>query len=94
MGGLLRSIDWSPFKKAGQLLHRGSFVSERLASLPDDWLEKNWEHLHPVIREIFENVMTKQNSAIQTYRDLQAKAFYTRKAERPSLTTHLALMYW
>lgn len=82
MGGQLRSIDWSPFERAGKLLYEGTFVSERLASLPNDWLEKNGEHLHPVIKEIFEKVMERQSTAIQAYRDLQAKALYTRQAEK------------
>ena len=82
MGGISRPIDWSPFEKAGQLLYEGSFVSERLASLPDGWLEKNREHLHPVIQEILENVITRQSTAIQAYRDLQAKALYTRQVEK------------
>ena len=82
MGGLLRSVDWKPFEKAGKLLYEGSFVSERLASLPDGWFEMNREHLHPVITEIFEKVIGRQSTAIQAYRDLQAKAVYTRQAER------------
>lgn len=82
MGGLLRPVDWSSFEKAGKLLYEGSFVSERLASLPDNWFEKNREYLHPAIREVFENVITRQSTAIQAYRDLQAKALYTRKAEK------------
>ncbi|KAF2398466.1 amidase signature enzyme [Trichodelitschia bisporula] len=81
MGGELRPIDWSPFEKAGRLLYDGTFVSERLASLPDDWLEKNRGHLHPVIRELFEAVEARGSTAVQAYRDLQAKALYTRQAE-------------
>ena len=82
IGGLMKPIDWSFFEKAGKLLYEGSFVSERLASLPDDWLEKNREHLHPVIGEILEKVTMRQSTAIQAYRDLQAKASYTRQAEK------------
>lgn len=82
MGGHLVPIDWSPFEKAGKLLYEGTFVSERLASLPDDWLVKNGEHLHPVIKEILDEVVARQSTAIQAYRDLQAKAFYTRQAEK------------
>lgn len=82
IGGLLRRIDWSSFEKAGKLLYEGSFVSERLASLPDNWLENNRQHLHPVIKEIFEKVIARHSTAIQAYRDLQAKAVYTRKAEK------------
>ena len=82
MGGRLRPVDWGTCEKAGKLLYEGSFVSERLASLPDDWLEMNRGYLHPVIREIFENVIARQSSAVQAYRDLQAKALYTRRAEK------------
>jgi allophanate hydrolase len=82
MGGVLLPIDWSPFEKAGRLLYDGTFVSERLASLPDDWLDKNRDHLHPVIRELFEAVVARNSSAVEAYRDLQAKALHTREAER------------
>ncbi len=82
MGGHLMPIDWSPLEKAGKLLYDGTFVSERLASLPDDWLEKNGEHLHPVIKEIFDKVVARQSTAVQAYRDLQAKALYTRQTEK------------
>ena len=76
IGGVLVEMDWSPFDNAGQLLYDGTFVSERLSSLPDGWLEKNAEHLHPVIRTLFENVQNRNSTAIQAYRDLQAKALY------------------
>ena len=69
-------------ENAGQLLYDGSFVTERLASLPDGWLETNREHLHPVIVKILEDVVNRQSTAIQAYRDLQAKALYTRQAEK------------
>ncbi|KAL8710025.1 MAG: hypothetical protein Q9220_005296 [cf. Caloplaca sp. 1 TL-2023] len=81
MGGSLMPMDWSPFQKAGKLLYEGSFVCERLASLPDDWLDKNRDHLHPVIKEIFEGVVARHSTAVEAYRDLQAKALYTRLAE-------------
>jgi allophanate hydrolase len=81
IGGELKPINWEPFEKAGRLLYDGTFVSERLASLPDDWLEKNKGHLHPVIRELFEAVVARNSTAIQAYRDMQAKALYTRQVE-------------
>ncbi len=81
IGGCLVNVDWSPFKNAGKLLYEGTFVSERLASLPDDWLDKHRGDLHPVTREIFDSVVARQSTAIQAYRDLQAKALYTRQAE-------------
>lgn len=81
MGGQLKPIDWTPFEKAGKLLYEGTFVSERLASLPDGWLTTNRPHLHPVITEIFTTVEARHSTAVQAYRDLQAKALYTRQAE-------------
>ena len=74
MGGQLIELDWTPFDKAGKLLYDGTFVSERLASLPDGWFETNQSLLHPVIREIFGNVVKRQSTAVEAYRDLQAKA--------------------
>jgi len=73
IGGTLVSIDWAPFEKAANLLYDGTFVSERLASLPDGWLDKNRDHLHPVILELFEKVVARESTAVQAYRDLQAK---------------------
>ncbi|KNG45618.1 amidase signature enzyme [Stemphylium lycopersici] len=82
MGGVLTPIDWSPFQKAGQLLYDGTFVSERLASLPDDFLEKNRSALHPVTAQLMDAVVNRKSSAVDAYRDLQAKALYTRQAEQ------------
>jgi allophanate hydrolase len=76
IGGVFTQLDWDPFEKAGKLLYDGTFVSERLASLPDGWLETNRAHLHPVILEIFEKVTARNSTAVQAYRDLQAKALY------------------
>ncbi|KAI9893976.1 MAG: hypothetical protein M1814_004746 [Vezdaea aestivalis] len=73
IGGVLTPTDWSPFEKAGNLLYDGSFVCERLASLPDGWLEANRDHLHPVILQIFEAVVERKSTAVDAYRDLQAK---------------------
>lgn len=81
IGGIEVPLDWTPFEKAGQLLYNGTFVSERLASLPDGWLDTNRDHLHPVILEIFENVTKRNSTAVEAYRDLQAKAIYTAQAE-------------
>jgi allophanate hydrolase len=80
MGGELTTIDFSPFQKAGDLLYDGTFVSERLASLPDDFMTKNRQHLHPVIVDLFDQVFARNSSAVQAYRDIQAKALYTRQA--------------
>ncbi|KAL8883999.1 MAG: hypothetical protein Q9215_007862 [Flavoplaca cf. flavocitrina] len=82
LGGRLMPIDWKPFVEAGKLLYEGTFVSERLASLPGDWLDKNRDHLHPVTRKVFDSVVARQSTAIEVFRDLQAKALYTRQAER------------
>jgi Asp-tRNA(Asn)/Glu-tRNA(Gln) amidotransferase A subunit family amidase len=80
LGGILTPIDWTPFQQAGDLLYAGTFVSERLASLPDDFLDKNRQHLHPVILELFEQVVARQSTAVQLFRDLQMKALCTRNA--------------
>ncbi|CAG5184629.1 uncharacterized protein ALTATR162_LOCUS11004 [Alternaria atra] len=82
IGGVLTPIDWSPFQKAGQLLYDGTFVSERLASLPDDFLEKNRSALHPVTAQLMDAVVARKSSAVDVYRDLQAQVLYTRQAER------------
>ncbi|KAF1832434.1 amidase signature enzyme [Decorospora gaudefroyi] len=82
LGGILTPIDWSPFQKAGQLLYDGTFVSERLASLPDEFIEKNRSALHPVIAQLMDAVIDRKSSAVDAYRDLQAKALYTRHAEQ------------
>ena len=82
IGGQLRPIDWTPFSQAGKLLYDGSFVCERLASLPDNWLAQNKSHLHPVIEQIFSAVVARGSTAVDVYRDLQAKALLTRQAEQ------------
>ncbi|KAH7139224.1 amidase signature domain-containing protein [Dendryphion nanum] len=82
LGGVLTPIDWSPFQKAGQLLYDGTFVSERLASLPDNFMDQNRSALHPVIVTLMDAVISRQSSAVDAYRDLQAKALYTRQAEQ------------
>lgn len=82
LGGVLTPIDWSPFQKAGQLLYDGTFVSERLASLPDDFMEKNRSALHPVIAQLMDAVVNRKSSAVDAYRDIQAKVLYTRQAEQ------------
>ena len=74
INGRLRPIDWTPFEKAGQLLYDGTLVSERIAGLSDGWLEQYRDHLHPVIREIFEKVVARQSTAVEAYRDMQARA--------------------
>lgn len=81
LGGVLTPINWSPFQKAGELLYEGTFVSQRLASLPDDFLEKNRAGLHPVTAQLMDAVTQRKSSAVDAYRDLQAKALYTRQVE-------------
>lgn len=82
LGGRLKPIDWAPFEKAGKLLYEGSFVCERLAGLPDNWLVDNRSNLHPVIESIFSSVTARKSTAVDAYRDLQVKALYTRQAEK------------
>ncbi|EXJ85428.1 hypothetical protein A1O1_05792 [Capronia coronata CBS 617.96] len=80
MGGRLVPVDWTPFQAAGDLLYGGTFVSERLASLPEDFLEKNRTRLHPVIVELFDQVVARQSTAVQLFRELQTKARCTQQA--------------
>ncbi|KAF2500358.1 amidase signature enzyme [Lophium mytilinum] len=82
LGGTLTPINWTPFQRGGELLYDGTFVSERLASLPDGWFAKNRALLHPVIVELMDKVVARNSSAVDAYRDLQAKALYTRQAEK------------
>lgn len=80
LGGQLCDIDHSPFASAGRLLYDGSFVSERLASLPqppDAWLERTKPDLHPVIADIFAAVLARAATPADVYRDLQAQARLT-----------------
>jgi len=81
IGGQLVPVDWAPFDNAGKLLYDGTFVSERLASLPDDFLEKNRDALHPVIRELFEAVVARKSTAVDVYRDLHKQALYIRQMQ-------------
>lgn len=74
IGGVRKPLDWSPFEQAGKLLYDGTLVSERLASLPDGWFEANKDDLNPTIRELFANVINRQSTAVQVFRDLQAMA--------------------
>ena len=73
IGGILKPIDWMPFENAGKLLYEGTFVAERLAGLPDGWLEASKELLHPVIRQIFEGAANRKTTATQVFRDLHAQ---------------------
>ncbi|KAK5170723.1 hypothetical protein LTR04_004456 [Oleoguttula sp. CCFEE 6159] len=88
----LTAAEWHPFEAAGALLYEGTFVSERLASLPDNWLATNSRHLHPTIRVVFEAVVARQSTAVQAYRDLQAKATYTRQAEHVFRTVDVVMV--
>lgn len=81
LGGVLTPINWTPFHEAGQLLYDGTFVSERLASLPDDFLAKHRAALHPVTAQLMDAVAARKSSAVDAYRDLQAQARHTRDAE-------------
>lgn len=73
VGGTLKPIDWMPFENAGKLLYEGTFVAERLAGLPEGWLEASKEQLHPVTRQIFEGAMNRKATATQVFRDLHAQ---------------------
>jgi allophanate hydrolase len=96
MGGALQEVDWEPFRAAGNLLYDGSFVCERLASLPTmpgsdgsapaEWLERNKPQLHPVIVDIFAAVLARNAGPADVYRDLQAQALYTSQVKNNVFT--------
>lgn len=73
MGWSLHPFDWTSFEKAGKLLYEGTFVAERVAGLPERWLETNAEALHPVIRTIFEGAANRKSTAIEVFRDIHAQ---------------------
>lgn len=80
-GEAVKDMNWEPFQQAGDLLYDGTFVSERLATLPDNWVEDNKANLHPVVHKLFADVETRQSTAVQAYRDLMKKVKLTREAE-------------
>lgn len=79
--GELVDLDWSPFAEANDLLYGGTFVLERLTTLPDGWFEKNKQLLHPVTREVFEGALARGSSAVDVFRDLHKQAQYKRAVE-------------
>ena len=82
LGGSLCPVDWTPFAKAGSLLYESSFVCERLANLPENFLARYDWNFHPVITTIFSDVLARKYTAIDAHRDLQAQALYTRQVEK------------
>ncbi|TGO65008.1 hypothetical protein BCON_0004g00020 [Botryotinia convoluta] len=81
LGGRRVDIDWTPFASANELLYGGTFVLERLTTLPDGWFDKNKDTLHPVIRSVLENALARKSMAIDVFKDLQKQAKYKRMAE-------------
>lgn len=73
MGWNLHPFDWTSFENAGKLLYDGTLVAERVAGLPEGWLETNAEALHPVIRTIFEGAANRKSTAIEVFRDIHAQ---------------------
>ncbi|CUS10518.1 unnamed protein product [Tuber aestivum] len=77
IGGEVKEGDWGLFEEAGKLLYDGALVNERLASLPDNgWVGREKDELHPVIREILQNVLEKGVSAAEAYKDIRKMAGY------------------
>ncbi|PQE31025.1 allophanate hydrolase protein [Rutstroemia sp. NJR-2017a WRK4] len=81
LGGKAIEINWSPFALANDLLYNGTFVLERLTTLPEGWFDKNKDLLHPTIREVFEGVIARKSSAVDVFRDLHKQAEYKRLVE-------------
>ncbi|RFU27584.1 hypothetical protein B7463_g8756, partial [Scytalidium lignicola] len=80
-GGKLIDIDWTPFAIANDLLYNGTFVLERLTTLPEGWFDKNKGLLHTVIRQVFEGAVARNSSAVDVFRDLHKQAECKRAVE-------------
>jgi len=72
-GGRLVNLDWAPFAAANELLY-GSFVLERLTTLPDGWFEEKKHLLHPITRQVLESALARQTTAVDLFRDLHKQA--------------------
>ena len=77
----LVDMDWAPFAAANELLYNASFVLERLTILPEGWFEMNKQLLHPVTRQVFEGVLTRNITAVDVFRDLHKQVEYKRIVE-------------
>lgn len=80
-GGKLVDLNWTPFAAANELLYNSSFVMERLTILPDGWFAQNKQLLHPVTRQVFEDILARNNSAVDLFKDLHKQAEYKRTVE-------------
>ncbi|KAB8302426.1 hypothetical protein EYC80_005840 [Monilinia laxa] len=80
-GGQRVELDWTPFASANELLYGGTFVLERLTTLPEGWFDNNKELLHPVIRSVFEGALARHSTAIHVFNDLHKQAKYKRMVE-------------
>ncbi|KAH8662912.1 amidase signature domain-containing protein [Tricladium varicosporioides] len=81
-------LDWAPFSAGNELLYSRSFVLERLTILPDGWFEANKQLLHPVIRKVFDNALSRNSSAVDLFRDLHKQAEYKRAVEEILTFSH------
>jgi hypothetical protein len=80
-GGELVKMNWDPFSGANELLYNGSFVLERLTILPDGWFKENKDLLHPVIRQVFEEALARNSTAVDDFEDLHKQESYRRAVE-------------
>ncbi|RAL58404.1 hypothetical protein DID88_006395 [Monilinia fructigena] len=80
-GGQRVELDWTPFASANELLYGGTFVLERLTTLPEGWFDNNKELLHPIIRSVFEGALARHSTAIDVFNDLHEQAKYKRMVE-------------
>lgn len=73
IGGEIVPLNWTPFHEAGMLLYDGTFVNERLAGVPEGaaWFQQEKEAFHPVIREIFDEVLQRKQAGWEIYKDLE-----------------------
>lgn len=85
-GGTPRALteaEWAPFEAGGKLLYEGALVHERVAGVggPEvltSAMEKG--QLHPVTRDLFAAVLSRNLQPWEVFRDLQQQAQCTRLA--------------
>jgi len=78
LGGIAVTVDYTPFREAGELLYQGPWVAERLAGLKD-FFARNAEALHPITRSVIQGAA--RYSAADAFLAFYRLADLKRRAE-------------
>ena len=78
LGGIAVTVDYTPFREAGELLYQGPWVSERLAGLKD-FFTGNAEAVLPITRGIIQGA--ERYSAVDAFLTFYRLADLKRRAE-------------